>query len=104
MIDPHEIENILKRDPTLTDDQRGDIWDAFVQSGSHTDLADTLDSSPLPISDDTKVALVRARYDALPVVHRAIYLMAAIGKDKLDFAEAHPHVLNALIEQHRGGK
>jgi hypothetical protein len=102
MIDPTEIERILRADPTMNDDQKGDAWDAFVQSGSHTELADKLNS--LPVSDHTKSRLVSARFEAMPVVHKALAIMSGINRDLLDNAEAHPTVLRALIEQQRGVK
>jgi hypothetical protein len=92
---------VLNADPTLNDQQRSDLWDAF-----HTKSTDELVQhlTPLAIPDDTKHKLFQAKQLASPPakpepvdkVSAAINKMVALPPEVLDKAEQHPQVLKAF--------
>jgi hypothetical protein len=90
---------ILRGEPTISDDQRADLWDAF-HTKSPEELAQHL--MPLAIPDDFKRKLYQAKQQATPPVPildkttEAINRVAKIDPAVLELAEAHPNVLRAL--------
>jgi hypothetical protein len=90
---------ILQGDPTLSDQQRSDLWDAFHSKNS-AELVQHL--TPLAISDDTKHKLFQAKQASLPVappvdkVTEAVQRVAALDPKVLDVAESHPNILKAF--------
>lgn len=96
------IENILRSDATLTDDQRADLFDVAHQAASHEEFAQSLE--PLSLSATTKNALVRAKFDSQPLVVRAIAVLNSFDPAVLHLAESHPTVFRALVAEHSGKK
>lgn len=92
---------ILNADPTLSDEFRASLWDAFHSKNSD-ELVQHL--TPLAIPDDTKHKLFQAKQIASPPVKAepvdkvtaAIGKMVALPPDVLDKAEQHPQVLKAF--------
>jgi hypothetical protein len=92
---------ILAGDPSLSDQQRSDLWDAFHTKNS-AELVQHL--TPLAIPDDTKHKLFQAKQLASPPakvepvdkVSAAINKMVALPPEVLDKAEQHPQVLKAF--------
>lgn len=92
---------ILSADPTLSDQQRSDLWDAF-HSKNPDELVQHL--TPLAIPDDTKHKLWAAKQASMPPVKvepvdkvtAAVNKMVALPPDVLDKAEQHPNVLKAF--------
>jgi hypothetical protein len=92
---------VLNADPTLNDQQRSDLWDAFHSKNSD-ELVQHL--TPLAIPDDTKHKLFQAKQLASPPakiepvdkVTAALNKMAALPPDVLEKAESHPQVMKAF--------
>ena len=90
---------ILQAEPSITDQQRSDLWDAF-----HTKNADELIQhlAPLVIPDDLKHKLFQAKQASMPVappvdkVTDVIQRMTKLDPQALETAEAHPNVLKAF--------
>lgn len=98
---PTIIEQILRADPSASDDVRGDAWDVYHASPNHWALHENLRT--LPLADDTKAALLRAKFKSLPAAIKAIGIMETMDVADLRRAESHPHVLAAMVAE-RGGK
>jgi hypothetical protein len=90
---------ILQGEPTITDQQRSDLWDAF-HSKSPDELVQHL--APLAIPDETKHKLFQAKQASMPVappvdkVTEAVQRVAALDPKVLDIAESHPNILKAF--------
>ena len=90
---------ILAGEPSITDQQRSDLWDAFHSKNSD-ELVQHL--STLAVPDDLKHRLWVAKQASLPAVEpvdkvtAAISKMVALPPDVLDKAEQHPNVLKAI--------
>lgn len=92
---------VLSSEPTITDQQKSDLWDAF-HSKSPEELVQHL--TPLAIPDDLKRRLFDAKRLATPTppvepvdkVTSAIQKMVALPPDVLDKAESHPQVMKAF--------
>lgn len=90
---------ILQAEPSITDQQRSDLWDAF-----HTKNAEELTQhlAPMAIPDDLKHKLWTAKQASSPVappvdkVTEAVQRMVALDPKTLDVAEAHPNLLKAF--------
>ena len=91
----------LNADPTLSDESRASLWDAF-HNKSAEELTQHLQSQDIP--DSTKHALWTAKQASMPPVKaepvdkvtNAINKMVALPDDVLDKAEQHPAVLKAF--------
>jgi hypothetical protein len=92
------VEDVLRADFTMSDDLRGDLWDAYQAAPTHDALAEIL--RPVPIADTTKEALIRAKFDSLALYQRAMFTMKNMDRDQLDRAEAYPNVFRALVALH----
>lgn len=94
-----EAQPILAGDSTLSDESRGELWDAF-HSKSPEELAQHLQSLAVP--DDTKRKLVDAKQRSTVAVSPVSKVTAAISQlakmppDVLDLAETHPNVLKSF--------
>lgn len=90
---------ILAGDPTINDQQRSDLWDAF-HTKSPEELTQHLASLAVP--DDLKHKLFQAKQASMPAtppvdkVTDAIHRMTALDPKVLDVAESHPNVLKAF--------
>jgi len=90
---------VLQGDPSLSDQQRSDLWDAFHSKNSD-ELVQHL--VPLAIPDETKHKLFLAKQAAAPVtppvdkVTAAVQKMASLDPKLLDVAESHPNLLKAF--------
>jgi|SRR5579864_430172 len=90
---------ILQGEPSITDQQRSDLWDAFHSKNSD-ELVQHL--APLAIPDDLKHKLWQAKQASIPAVEPVDKITAAINKmvalppEVLDKAEQHPNVLKAI--------
>jgi hypothetical protein len=90
---------ILQGDPSLSDQQRSDLWDAFHSKNSD-ELVQHL--APLVIPDETKHKLFVAKQAAAPVappvdkVTEAVQKMANLDPKTMDLVEAHPNLLKAF--------
>jgi hypothetical protein len=93
---------VLAGEPTINDQQRADLWDAF-----HTKNADELVQhlQPLVLPEDFKKRLWDAKKNAVasaapaePVekTAAAIQRMTQLDSHALELAEAHPNVLKAF--------
>ena len=93
---------ILSAEPTITDQQRADLWDVFHQSKDPNELATKL--TPLLVPDDLKHKLWTAKQavspvPAVPPVDKtvaAMQRMVTLDPKVLETAEAHPNVLKVL--------
>ena len=100
--DSNAVEHILRNDAAPTE-VLADAFDAYHASPNHWHLAENLRT--LPLADDTKAALIRAKLNSAPLAVRAIAAMEQIDKDTLDYIEARPNVLRAyMLAQQRGGR
>jgi hypothetical protein len=90
---------VLSGDPTLSDDQRADLHDAFYQKDP---AALTAHLQTLAIPDDTKHKLFQAKQASMPPtppvdkVTDAVHRLAAIDPQTLEIAESHPNLLKAF--------
>jgi hypothetical protein len=90
---------ILAGDPTLSDQQRGDLWDAF-HTKNPDELVQHLQAQAIP--DETKQALHVAKQASIPAVDPADKIAAVMTKmtqmdpTALALAEAHPTVFKTL--------
>lgn len=90
---------ILSAEPSINDDQRAELWDAFYSKNAD-ELAQHL--APLAIPDDTKHKLFQAKQLSMPApapldkAAAAIKAVANIDPKVLDIAETHPNVLKVL--------
>lgn len=90
---------VLSADPTLSDESRASLWDAF-HNKSADELVQHLHEQD--ISPDTKQSLFEAKKASMPAptphdtVVAAIQRMAQLDPKVLDLAESHPTVLKAL--------
>jgi len=90
---------ILSAEPSITDDQRADLWDAF-----HTKNADELIQhlAPLAIPDDLKHKLWQAKQASLPIpsptdkVTDAVQKIANLDPQARKIAESHPNLLKVF--------
>lgn len=94
------VEQILRAD-SAPDDTKADAWDLYHASPNHWRLHENLQA--LPLSDETKRQLLRAKFQSLPAAVRAIGLMETMDRADLDRAESHSIVLRAMLGA-RGGK
>lgn len=92
---------ILREEPTLTDDQRADLWDA-VNSKSPAELTQHL--MPMDLSPEFKQKLLDAKKASIPertpveaVVFHLNHLKE-IDSASLDEAEKHPNLAAAIIK------
>lgn len=94
------VSPILAGEPTITDDQRADLWDVFHQSKDSNELAQKL--QPLAVPDDLKQQLfdkkklVTPAADPIDKVTAAMEKMKSLDPDTLELAEHHPAVLKVL--------
>jgi hypothetical protein len=89
---------ILKGEPSITDDQRADLWDVFHNSKSAEDLQQKL--QPLAVPDDLKQSLWDKKKKTMPLVSpvtTAISQLAQLDPPNRELAEGHPNLLKALI-------
>lgn len=90
---------VLAGEPTINDQQRADLWDAF-QAKDPDELVAHL--QPLVLPDDFKKKLVNAKVQeaaAAPPIDKATVAMnklAQMDPKVLDLAESHPNVLKVL--------
>lgn len=90
---------LLSSEPTINDNQRADLWDAF-HSKSPEELIQHL--QPLAVPDDFKKRFVDAKKKSMPPVDpidktaSVMNRMASMDPKILDLAERHPNVLRAL--------
>jgi hypothetical protein len=90
---------VLAGEPTINDDQRADLWDAF-HTKSPEELVQHL--QPLAVPDDFKKKLYDAKQQSMPVagpvdkVTAAMKQLAQLDPNVLATAEAHPNVLKAM--------
>jgi hypothetical protein len=91
---------ILAGEPTITDDDRSNLWDIFHGSKDSEELVQKLQSYEAP--DHVKASLFDAKHASMPGQEPVAKTLAAISKvkeipaDVLDLAESHPNVLKAL--------
>jgi hypothetical protein len=90
---------ILSGDPSLSDQQRSDLWDAFATKNAD-ELAQHL--SALAIPNETKHRLWQAKQASLPVpsptdkVTAAVTKIASLDPQIRQIAEASPNLLKAF--------
>ncbi len=90
---------ILAGEPTINDQQRADLHDAFY-SKSPDELTQHL--STLAVPDDLKRKLFDAKQASMPVappvdkVTEAVQKMANLDPKTMDLVEAHPNLLKAF--------
>ena len=93
---------ILSAEPTITDQQRADLWDVFYQSKDPNELATKL--TPLLVPDDLKHKLWTAKQAVSPVpavppldkVAQAAARISQLDPQVRETAEAHPNLLKAF--------
>jgi len=91
---------VLAGDPSLNDQQRADLWDAF-HSKDAAALVDHLHEQDIPQA--TKQSLWEAKQrseaptDPIEKTTAAIKKLQQLDPEVLELAEAHPNVLKALI-------
>jgi hypothetical protein len=92
---------VLHGEPTLTDNQRADLWSRFHAAKNTTELAAQL--QPMPLRPDLKSQLLYAKnkpsieYDALDKTVEAVKRLSTLDSKVLELAESHPAVMNALM-------
>lgn len=92
---------ILAGEPSITADQRADLWDIFHNSKDANELANHLSTMALP--DDTKQQLFDAKKKAAPKVEpieRAVHALATmttIPPAVMELAEKYPNTAKALL-------
>src|ERR1700676_268675 len=90
---------VLAGEPTINDQQRADLWDAF-HTKSPEELVQHL--QPLAVPDDFKHKLFTAKQASMPApepmdrVAEALTRIKSIDPAVLDVAEQHPNVLKAM--------
>ena len=93
------VAPILQAEPSINDQQRSDLWDAF-----HSKNADELTQhlATLAVPDDLKHKLWAAKQASAPAappvdkVTEAVQRLAAMDPKTLDVAESHPNLLKAF--------
>lgn len=94
-------EPVLRGEPTITDEQRASLWDAF-NSKSPQELTQHL--QPLDLSPEFKQKLLDAKKasmpDMTPVETVVFHLnhLKDIDKVSLEAAEQHPNLAAAIIK------
>jgi hypothetical protein len=97
-VDP--AQPILAGAPSITDEDRANLWDVFHNSKDHNELVRHL--TPAAIPDSLKAQLYEAKKKNAPVVEpldkvtEAVRRVSQIDPKVLDLAESHPNVLKAL--------
>lgn len=95
-------EPILRADPTLSNDQRADLFDVFHQTKDPTELARKL--QPYAIPDGTKKYLFDAKVmntpapDPVSKVKDAVSSLKDMDPNALQLAEKYPNVTKALVD------
>ena len=93
MFNPRPFEDaaapLLSAEPSLTDAQRSDAWEAYHLSDSHIDLANRL--APMVIPSQLKQQLTDARQQQLKPIEPVDRVVAALEKLK----DIHPDALDA---------
>src|ERR1019366_10567714 len=93
-------EPILSGEPSITDEQRASLWDAF-HTKSADELVQHLQLQNIP--DETKQALLAAKQESTPAVSpmdkvtAAMTHMSKLPAKLLELAESHPTVLKTLM-------
>ena len=90
---------ILASDPTINDDQRADLWDAF-HTKNPQELEEHLQTQAIP--DNTKAALLYAKQKSTPApkpidaVTEAVQKLAQLDPQTRQIAESSPNLLKAF--------
>jgi hypothetical protein len=98
----HDCAEHILRLELASDEVRANAWEAFHQSQTPEELVTNL--RPIPISDETKRALLLAKQITQPPptpvdkVVSALGAMAKMNPHVLAAAESHPTVAKALID------
>lgn len=96
MIDHSQVvEDILRDDDTLSNDQRADLFDVWFHAPNHWRLSQYLQMQS--VNATTRARLLRTKLDSMPLAIKAIQQMQEIEAEDLDRAEKHSTVLKALI-------
>jgi hypothetical protein len=93
---------VLAAHPSITDEDRADLWDIFHNSKDSSDLANKL--QPMNVPDDLKHKLFVTKDATAPAakpapvdkVSAAIARVRDLDPKALELAETHPNVLKAL--------
>jgi hypothetical protein len=103
MADPTPIDHaapVLAGEPTISDAQRADLWDAF-QTKNADELTQHLQTLAVP--DDFKQRLLDAKVKSIPAADpldkttAIMTKMSKIDPQVLDLAENHPNVLKMMV-------
>lgn len=92
---------ILAGDPSITDEQRANLWDVFHNSKDGNELARQLQTVPIP--DDTKQLLFDAKKKSIPQLEPVDKAVAAINRvgqldpKVLELSEKYPKVTGLLV-------
>ena len=92
---------ILAGEPSLTQEQRADLWDTFHNSKDPNELATAL--SPLAVPDDLKHRLYQAKQSAIPKVEpldravKALQVLGSLPSAIKEEAEKYPKTAQALL-------
>jgi hypothetical protein len=96
-----EVSPILRGEPSITNDQRADLFDVFHKSKDPNELARHL--QPLVLPDDLKQQLYDKKKKMVPPVEPVDKVTDVVNRMKtldpaaLETAEGHPNVLKAFV-------
>lgn len=94
-------QTILAGEPSITTEQKADLWDVFHNTKDPNELAQQL--APLAVPDDLKQQLFEAKHRAVPKVEpldravTALKVLTQIPQAVKEEAEKYPNTVKALL-------